>query len=440
MNDQAQRAQRTTIARFLLGACIAAGVACSSGGGGDSQPADTGPTRAFMMGATPFFATPTTFPDWRFDHLADKDLLSVHADDFWGVPWIQFRDNAALPQPWVDKWTAFANSARATGKARYLALSPLTDRITLASDVQADGSTRTRWAPTDANGCYLFATDAAAAGYKDAYIKYVTYLIGLVQPSYVSPAIEVNIQFTACPAQKAAWIAWYADVHNAIKAAFPDLVVFPTFQLEHLYGLDPPAICAAGVSRNDCFDARLAEALTMPGDRIAFSSYPIGWKYHADFNFSFPRDTYARVQAATTRKIWIAETGYAAVRIFASYPHAGVGSCGTELFPPTYANDTEQAAYLSWLLAEAQTRNMESVIWWLERDYLDGTVAARCPCDPATSDTCIMTDTFFNVGGANGELLMRFFGNMALRNYDNSPRPAHTIWRSYLERRLRPAS
>lgn len=434
------RITRSFFARGLLCACMLVVVACSSGDGDEQRPPiNSAPTRTFMMGATPFFATPAAFPDWRFDNLADKDLISVHADDFWGVPWDEFRDNAALPQAWVDKWTAFANNARASGKTRYLALSPLGGRITLAPDVLANGNTTANWAPMNASGCYLFAPDADAAAYKTAYIRYVTYLIGLVQPTYVSPAIEVNIQFTACPAQKAAWIAWYTDVHNAIKDAFRNLIVFPTFQLEHLYGLDPPATCATDISRNTCFDARLAEALAMPGDRIAFSTYPIGWKYHADFNFSYPRETYARVQAATARKIWISETGYAAVKILESYPHAGLGSCGAERIPTAYANDFEQANYLSWLLAEAQTRNMEAVIWWLERDYLDGAVAATCPCDPATSDTCVLTDLFFSAAGADGELLMRFFGNMALRNYDGSPRPAHAAWRGYLDRRLSPA-
>lgn len=427
-----------TQAKYLVGAFVMALVACSSGsnGGGDNAPANTDTARTFMLGMTPFFATVTSFPDWHFDHLADKDLISVHADDFWGVPWDEFRDDAPLPAAWVSKWTAFANNARATGKTRYLALSPLGDRITLAPDVLADGSTVARWAAADANGCYFFASDAGAAAYQSAYIKYVTYLIGLVQPTYVSPAIEVNIQFSRCPAQKAAWIVWYANVHNAIKLAFPNLVVFPTFQLEHLYGIDPQAPCATGVSRGDCFDSRLAEVLTLPGDRIAFSTYPIGWKYHADYDFSYPRDTYARVQAATARKIWIGETGYAAVKILATYSHGASGSCGAELFPSTYANDSEQADYLTWLLAEAKTRNMEAVIWWLERDYLDAPVAASCPCSAPASDTCVLTDAFYNAGGSDGELLMRLFGNMALRNYDDSPRPALTIWRSYLDRNL----
>jgi hypothetical protein len=390
------------------------------------------------MGTTPFFATPTQFPDWRFENLDDKDLLSVHADDFWGVPWDQC--NAAgctPPAAWAAKWTNFANAAASQGKTLYLALSPLGGRKTLAARLDANGNKVENWAPVDADGCYPFASDANAATYKVAYISYLKYLIGLVGPRYVSPAVEMNIPFSQCPLQKSAWIAWYGDVHNAIKAAYPSLAVFATFQMEHMYGIsDAQATCGSGMPPAACFDQRLTEALTIPGDRIAFSTYPIGWKYRPEYSSSYPTDTYGRVQGATTRKIWIAETGWAAVKVLQSYPHGAVGSCGADLFPASFANDAEQEGYMRWLLAEAQTRGFETVIWWLNRDYLDGAVAATCPCDPAASDTCQLADSFLSAGGTTGETLLRIFGNMALRNYDGSPRPARGAWRGYFDRTL----
>jgi hypothetical protein len=249
--------------------------------------------------------------------------------------------------------------------------------------------------------------------------------------------VEINIPFSQCALQKSAWIAWYSDVHNAVKAAYPSLTVFPTFQMEHMYGIsDAQAACMAGTAPAACFNQRLSEALTIPGDRIAFSTYPIAWKYSPEYSFSYPTDTYGRVKAATSRKIWISETGWATVKVLQGYPHGGVGSCGADLVPATMANNTEQESYLRWLLAEAQAQGFETVIWWLNRDYLDGAVAASCPCSPATSDSCQLADTFFAAGGATGETLLRVFGNMALRNYDGSPRPARTAWREYSDRTL----
>lgn len=288
-------------------------------------------------------------------------------------------------------------------------------------------------------GCYQFSTDAAnAETYKQAYISYVKYVINLVGPKYLSPGIEINIPFTQCPAQKSAWIAWYTGVHNAIAAAYPSLVVFPTFQMEHMYGItNAETACAAGVTLAACFDLRLAEALTIPGDRMAFSTYPISWEYQDYYSHSYPKDTYARVKSATTRKIWVSETGWAAVKILASYPHGANGSCGAELFPAS-TNDTGLGNYLSWLLAEAEKQKMEAVIWWLNRDYLDGAVAATCPCAPANSDTCLLSDAFYNVDPVSGELLMRIFGNMALHYYDGGARPAYGVWSDYYARRLAP--
>lgn len=406
------------------------------GGGGNSGTSQQ--TRSFMMGTTPFFATPAAFPDWRFENLDDKDLLSIHIDDFLGVPWDQCDSTGCNPPAaWTTRIKNLASNAKGTGKILYLALSPLGGRQTLAPKLDANSNKIDNWAPTNSNGCYAFATDSNSQKYKMAYISYVKYMIEQFKPAYVSPVIEMNVQFTKCPSQKAAFISWYTDIYNAIKSAYPALPVFATFQLENMYGItEPAAACTGSISLTSCFDQRLSEALSMPGDRIAFSTYPLIWSFHADFNFSYPRDTFTRVQAATSRKIWIAETGWAAIKVLQSYPHGSAGSCGSELYPASSANDSQQENYLKWLLSEADTKKFEAVIWWLNRDYLDGNVASTCPCSPATSDTCTMADNFYTAGGDSAESALRIFGNMALRNYDGSPRPSEFIWHSYFLRPL----
>jgi hypothetical protein len=423
---------RPLIACILVSASLAA---CNRGGGDSSPPENS---RPFLMGTTPYAMTPTVMPDWRFDNLDDKDLISLHVDDFWGVPWSEFEKPVpSLPPAWVGKWTTLATQAKSTGKRIYLALSPLTDRKTLAREVLADGNPGTTWAPVDARGCYPFATDAAAATHKAAYINYVKYVVSIVSPDYLSPAVEMNMPFTSCAAaDKTAWIQWYTDVHNALKAAYPALPVFATFQQEYMYGIaNAESACATGTSLGNCFDARLDEALTVPGDRIAFSSYPTFWNFLPDYGNSFPRDTYARVRARSSRTIWISETGWAAVKLYASYPH-GSGSCGAEMVPGTIANDANQETYIRWLLGEADKYRFEGIVWWLNRDYLDGAVAAQCPCAPTGSETCQLADAYYGFGGINGEFVLRVFGNMALRNYDGTPRASHTAWREYVTRRL----
>lgn len=404
-----------------------------TGCGSDSNRLTGAATRSFLMGTTPFFVTLTKFPDWRFENPEDIDLLSVHADDFWGVPWAEFRDGTPLPAAWVANWTGLASNAKASGKRLYLAVSPLAGRKALAPRVQPDGTTEAGWAPVDGNGCYPFATDANAALYQTAYVNYVRWLVDLLDPEFVSPAIELDITFYHCPAQKAAWIAWYTGVHDALKAAYPAKAVFTSFQMEYMYGVsDSAAACAMGVSLSICFDQRLTEALTIPGDRFAISSYPAIWKQRPEFSFSYPPDSYARIAAATARPVWVSETGWAAVPVRQSYPHGGSGTCGADLLPATTANATEQEAYMRWLLEQADTHYFEAVIWWLNRDFYDGSVAALCPCQPTTSDTCIFSEAIYNQDGDAGETLFRFFANMGLREYSGSPRPAHQAWREYL--------
>ncbi|MES9862203.1 MAG: hypothetical protein ABW157_14445 [Candidatus Thiodiazotropha sp. LLP2] len=446
---------------FLLSIIIV--VSGCGGNDGDDDDEDNSTedpvtdSRPFLMGSTPFSMRHNgrniVMPDWQFENMEDRDLLSLHADDFWGVPW-DYCDATGcsnLPQAWVDQWQQLANSANATGKPVYLALSPLEERIALAPNVLPDGTNQANWnSEIDANGCYLFDSDINAERYKASYITYLRYLIDLVDPDYLSPAVEMNIHFSKCPTQQSAWIAWYNDVHATIKAAYPQLVVFPTFQMDFMYGIAvPEAACSSGTTA-ECFETRLIEALEIPADRLAFSTYPAGWVYQADFNHSFPRDSLSIASQLTTRKIWIAETGWLALPLLSSYAHGVNGSCGSSIFPETLnipdvgtidvANDTAQNGYISWLLASAEENNLEAVVWWLNRDYLDESVTGdeSCPCEPAGNSTCLLLDDFYTIGGDYIELLTRLFGNMALRHYDGTPRPAHATWKTYLNKPYQP--
>lgn len=388
------------------------------------------------MGASPFFATPTAFPNWRFENMPERDLLSVHADDFWGVPWDEFALSDAptnLPALWLNRWNGLRDQAKASNKVLYLALSPLGDRTTLAPKVDAAGNPVAHWAPVDAAGCFAFSTDANAAKYRTAYVNYVNYLVKLLQPSFLSPGVEINIQFTRCPAEKAAFFNWYSQMHQAVKTANPALTMFPTYQLEFLYGVADVQAACPGISVAACFDQRLTEALSLPAERIAFSSYPISWKFRTEYAGNLPTDTYSKLQAKTSLPIWISETGWATVPVRATYMHGSSSTCGLEVLPASIANETEQANYLKWLLAEAQTRRFETVIWWLNRDYLDGNVAATCPCSGA-NDTCSLADTFYTLAGTGAEALLRSFGNMALYRYDGSARPSQAVWHDYVTR------
>ena len=378
------------------------------------------------MGTTPFFASTTTFPDWRFENLEDKDLISLHVDDFLGVPWQSFLGGTPPPTGWTSKLEILAQNAKSTGKPLYVSLAPLgggSGRRSLTAGVDSSGNKGAEgWAtPVDSSGCYVFS-DPGAEAYKQAYIRYCRYMIDLTQPHFFSPAIELSVSYNACPSQKTALNAWYSDIHHSLKATYPRLIIFPSFQMEHMYGLITGTACGGGITRDACFEQRLREALTVPADRLGFSMYPNLWKFLGETVQE--HNPFALAQTLTTKKIWVSETGWAAVRI------PNPNDC-TDLFPASIANDGIQDEYMSWLLGEAQSRGFEGVVWWLNRDFLDGATAATCPCSGDTP-TCQMLAAFNSAGGANGELLLRLNANMALNRYDGTARPSLMTWQTAL--------
>ncbi|HNA60270.1 MAG TPA: hypothetical protein PLT11_04350 [Elusimicrobiota bacterium] len=407
--------------------------------------------RPFLMGKTPISISTSVFPVWSFENMDDQDLVSIHGDDFLGIPWDQFADGGPLPASWVRQWSAIAEAAIQSGKIRYLALSPLDSRKTLAQKVDAAGAKQTGWVPVDADGCYPFSTDPNAEKYKRAYIRQANYLIDLLRPRFFSPAIELDIQFYSCPAQKSAYLQWYGDVHRALKAAHPNLVIFPTFQFEYLYGValssGAPYTPWCGGPRTDatlraCFQQHLNEALSVPGDRIAFSMYPLQFLYPPippdSYTVGFPlAEAFSMVRQSTDRKIWVAETGWPAVKILTSYQHAAPPSaCGAILVDTSaVGGESNMGDYLTALLAQAQEKDFEAVVWWENRDLLNDADADLCPC-PAGTDAFVILENFYTLGGVAAELSLRRFGNMGLRRFDGSPRAAHAIWKVALARPL----
>ena len=95
---------------------------------------------------TSSFADIFTF---KFENMEDVDFVSIHMDDFLGIPWTEFQNNTVPPPAWAARIKTIQTDVAATGKTIFLSLGPLADRKTLARGVDPAGSPVNNWAPVD---------------------------------------------------------------------------------------------------------------------------------------------------------------------------------------------------------------------------------------------------------------------------------------------------
>src|ERR1700722_11014187 len=241
----------------LLGqGCNAATPGASDAGpdaGADAGPAPGGgfepaPSRSFFLasggvqflvdGGLGLLITPANLTQ-------DADVVEVH-QEFYGVPWDAFLAGTDPPAEWVTAMTGIAQSVAASGKKTFLSVTMLNgarDSLTAKTTIE-NGTVHStdNWAAP----CYDFESAPDGAAMKQAYLAYVGWMIDEFSPVYLNIAVEVNLFFDNCPASAAGVI----DVSNAAyalaKAKNPELVTFPSIQIDHLYGYDSATCPDAG--------------------------------------------------------------------------------------------------------------------------------------------------------------------------------------------------
>ena len=344
----------------------------------------------------------------------DADVVSVH-QDFYGVPWDEFEANTPPPGEWVAALDLILQHA--AGHEVFLSLSLVqgTSRQYLADKTVIQNglvTTQGNWSVR----CYDFASMADGASKKQAYLRYVDYMVRKFRPRWVNVAVEMNL-FGPCGS------AWNGlrDVANAAydaaKAAQPNVVAFPSIQIDFLYGYTG---CPTGMTRDQCYEANYAQLANLKRDRFAISTYP----YLIDAIKTVPNlpaDWFTRGGDRGGERTVVAETGWLSTNA------AGVlnGQCLTALT----ATEADQAAYLDRLLGDAQAHGMDLVTWWSDRDLVPVPVMTNCPC---TFDQmwCAIVAAFRMAGGSDpmaqfyAEMTLKIFGTMGLRSYDGTPHAA----------------
>jgi hypothetical protein len=387
--------------------------AAAADGARPDVPVDAGSTRRYRLAATGaqyFLGGGLVLGD--ADLGRDVDVVSVH-QDFYGVPWEAFAADTMLPPAWVATMDDLAARTRATGKEVFLSLAPLDgNRRALAPNVRADGSKDFGWKAA----CYDLATAPDGARLRQAYARYVGWMVREFQPRWVNVAVELSL-FMPCGAAWEGMVDLERDAYAAAKAARADVVAFPSIQIDSLYGRAQGS-CPTGMTADQCYDVNYARLARLSRDRFAISTYPYGAagiKTPADV----PSDWFTRAADRGGERLVIAEAGWLSTAATGNLD----GTCLTFFDQDAQA----QAAYFDRLIAITQTHDVDLITWWSDRDLVPEPVMTSCPCT-VDAAWCDVVAAFRATGGADptaqfyGEAVLKMFGTMGLRTYDGTPR------------------
>ena len=282
----------------------------------------------------------------------------------------------------------FSSAAVAANKPVFLSIRLLNgQRATLPAKPKIEnGAVKTTddWAAQ----CFDFRTAPDGASKRAAYLRYVTYMVEEFRPEYLNLAIEVNLFFEKCASATPGLIEVIDAAYDAVKTTAPKTAVFPSFQIDHLYGYSKDT-CPDVSKRASCFDAAYGAIAPIKRDRFAMSSYPYMNEIGAPANL--PADWFSRGAARKGERPLIAETGWLSTDLVGG--EAKDGSC-----PKIFSFDeAESRAYLERVLRDADASSatdsggMDLVTWWSDRDLVVGDLMTNCPC---TFDTtwCTVLD------------------------------------------------
>lgn len=382
----------------------------------------------------------------------DADVLSLHEDAAFGVPWQHYLSGGSesAPKFWADhmarvKAATTAGGPWATREGLFLSLTLVANGLGRSCPAGNASNASNANAPFVGpssglcTACYDFntSTNPEAKAVRAAHLQYVADMVKATQPRFVNHAVEVNMFFAACGAARwPALVEFANDVYAAVKAARPAALVFPSFQASFLRGQQDDSAPCAGKPAAPCIAANLAAAAPLRRDLFALSAYTQldGVTGQPDAppraNFSGYLEEIL-TQLPETEPLAIAETGFLTTRLSVrDFPRPGPAPA---CFP--LLNSTEAAAvrWLDYLLGLSDRGAFKGrwrlLTWWSDSDFLPADVESSCytkPCGayppPMGRDSvyCSVVDAFRGTrsAGWQGEAELKEFGTMGIREHD----------------------
>lgn len=148
-----------------------------------------------------------------------------------------------------------------------------------------------------------------------------------------------------------------------------------------------------------------------------------------------PADWFTRGPSRGGERGLIAETGWLSTPLVAM---TSAGAC----LPVFEQSEQESRAYLQRVLEAAESSDLDLITWWSDEDLVPAPFMTDCPC---TFDAtwCTVLDVFRGAAPTGsvdtqlfGEVLLKAFGTMGLRDYDGTPKPLADVWTAAAARPL----
>ena len=358
---------------------------------------------------------------FRFDGFeGNVEVISLHTDNFFGIPWDAFMAGEEPPQAWIDNMTAIKAAVDDLGAPIYLSLTPLggvRNRIAAKvlernGELEIDGD----WRPV----CYDFIQGEDHEDIFEAYLAYVRWMVDFFEPQWLTHGIEINLYDVFCPEQYVSLIPLLNAVYDQEKALRPDLPIFPTLTVDHMWLEHETLDCS--FQTRICLRANLEKLATLKRDRIGLSAYPV-WHFN---EVGGPIPGYFSAFAEETGEpLMVGETGVTNRVVEVPFP-----TTDDPCLMVVASSDAAQIEYLEYLLNEAETLNMDLVVWWSLVDFLPEHMLEGCPCT-SPWPWCIVYQVM-----ADSNLLHAFimWGGMGILDYELQPKAIHETWQSWLAR------
>jgi hypothetical protein len=356
---------------------------CAAAGCNKKNAVPLAETRSFYMGVTPWPADFTVNEvDSAYSFINEHcDIVSHHFDD--GIPYEEAYYNRPMPAVLLQDMQT-RKTKTAPGKKILLSISALgLDRLSRAgyyANAPATDSIKNYWRQLPFDDGKVVT----------AYVNYVSWLMGQLQPVYVNFGVESNsLLWNAV--DFATYKNFIAQVYLQLKARYPAIPFFVSFMVDE---------SAEGLNN--------ASQLLPYSDFIGLSAYPyvtISSSSAGNTNpANFPASYFERfANLSSSKPLAFAETGYIAEDLVV--PSFSLNKQG---------NTGWQHDYLEKVLQFCNDRKAKLFIWFCHKDYDAG------------------NNTLRSLG-----LYQDLFGlweDTGLKTENGVPRPAYNSWIGWMQK------